>query len=119
MGIEIVVVLFAVLSFFGGLICPVLGWALLSGRNHRLLLEGIEEGSTYVLARAQRVVSGLRERYLERGFLSVEVRGPEIEMLEEGRVAVRVEVLSFSNQTPKSTPAMGDTKLNDTMRLGE
>jgi hypothetical protein len=43
MGIEIVVVLFAVLSLFTGLVFPVVGWALLSGRSHRLLLKGIED----------------------------------------------------------------------------
>jgi hypothetical protein len=47
MGFEIVVVVFAVLSFFTGLIFPVVGWALLSGRKHQLLLKGIEEEARF------------------------------------------------------------------------
>lgn len=89
MGIEIVIGVFTVASFVVGLIVPVLGWAWVSGRNHRLLLEGIEQDERFRVTRVDPGDAQTPVRF--------ELRGP---FPHEGRV----EAITLTAQLRGTTP---------------
>jgi outer membrane protein assembly complex protein YaeT len=68
------------------------GATALSRSELDALIEPAGPGTPYSLARTRRAVGAVREAYLARGYLSVEVTGPTLER-SEGRAAVRAQVV--------------------------